>query len=91
LPKYLSGIEAASRGFLLEVTDHGIGMKQEALQYIFLPYYRLSKRFRGSGIGLSLVKHAVDAHNGTIRVQSEPGKGTTFSLVFRMTKDRNDI
>ena len=75
----------------LEVTDHGIGMKPESLQSIFLPYYRLSKRFRGSGIGLSLVKHAVEAHNGKIRVQSEPGKGTTFSLSFPLTKDRNDI
>ncbi len=72
---------------LLEVTDHGTGMKPEALQYIFRPYYRLSKRFRGSGIGLSLVKHAVEAHNGTIRVQSEPGKGTTFSLLFPLAHE----
>ena len=75
---------------LLEVTDHGIGMKPEALQYIFLPYYRLSKRFRGSGIGLSLVKHAVEAHNGTIRVQSEPGKGTTFSLSFPLANEGSE-
>ncbi|HHB76256.1 MAG TPA: HAMP domain-containing histidine kinase [Desulfobulbus sp.] len=77
-------------GLILEVTDHGIGMKPEALQYIFLPYYRLSKRFRGSGIGLSLVKHAVEAHNGTIRVQSEPGKGTTFSLLFPLAHERSE-
>ncbi len=76
---------------LLGVTDCGIGMKADALQYIFLPYYRLTTRFRGSGIGLALVKHAVEAHNGRIQVRSELGKGTTFSLSFPLTKDQNDI
>jgi len=76
---------------LLKVADCGIGMNPDALQYIFLPYYRLTTRFRGSGIGLALVKHATEAHNGKIRVQSELGKGTTFSLSFPLIKDRNDI
>ena len=75
----------------LKVTDKGIGMKPDTLQEIFKPYHRLSSRFRGSGIGLSLVKHAVEAHGGTIQVQSEEGKGSTFIISFPLSPKGNDI
>lgn len=70
---------------LLEVSDHGIGMKKSDVDTIFKPYHRLSHRFRGSGIGLSLVSHAVEAHRGTIHVESYEGKGTVFSISFPLT------
>jgi signal transduction histidine kinase len=65
-------------GLQLEVTDNGIGIDPESLEPIFQPYKRLSSRFRGSGIGLSLVQHAVEAHGGSIYAMSKEGLGSTF-------------
>lgn len=76
---------------VLEIADHGVGIQAKALQTIFQPYHRLSTRFRGSGIGLSLVKHAVLAHQGTIRVQSTEGEGSTFVVTFPLTADNSDV
>jgi len=76
---------------VLKVIDQGIGMQADALEEIFVPYHRLSERFRGSGIGLSLVKHAVEAHHGTIRVRSREGQGTTFVLAFPLTGESNVV
>ena len=66
----------------LEITDHGIGIKAEALGRIFESYSRLSNRFRGSGIGLSLVKHAVEAHGGTVYALSREELGSTFVVTL---------
>lgn len=74
---------------LLEVTDNGIGINVEALEIIFKPYSRLSNRFRGSGIGLSLVKHAVEAHRGSICALSKEGLGSTFTVTLPLLEDDN--
>ncbi len=73
------------------VTDCGIGMASEELSRIFTPYHRLSKRFRGSGLGLSLVQHAVRAHGGNIEVKSSLGEGSTFTVFLRVQKERADV
>lgn len=69
---------------LLEVEDTGIGIPLEAQKRIFERFYRVDKaRSRdhgGTGLGLALVKHAVDLHRGTVGVASEFGRGTTFSV-----------
>ncbi len=67
----------------LTVQDTGIGMTEEDLNRIWERFYRsnASKHFaKGSGLGLSIAKELVDMHGGTIRVASEVGKGTTFTL-----------
>ncbi len=67
-----------------DVTDTGIGMTKAYLAHIWTPFEQadssISRRFGGSGLGLSITKNLVDLMGGTIAVQSEPGKGTTFSL-----------
>ena len=64
------------------VKDNGIGMSNRAMKKIFERFYqadsRLSRDVEGCGLGLSIVKFIVDAHNGTIEVDSETGKGSTF-------------
>ncbi len=66
---------------ILEVSDQGIGIDPEEQMHIFEPFYRgasVLDTVGGTGLGLSIVKDCVDLHGGTISVESEPGKGTTF-------------
>lgn len=63
---------------VLEVTDTGLGMSEEVRAHIFDAFY--STRAGGSGLGLPTTRKIVEAHNGTIHVQSVPGKGSQFTL-----------
>ena len=69
---------------VLEVTDTGVGLEPEHHQRIFERFYRVgpaqSPGQGGAGLGLSIVKYAVIAHEGRISVDSEPGKGSTFRI-----------
>jgi signal transduction histidine kinase/predicted metal-dependent phosphoesterase TrpH len=68
----------------ISIKDNGIGICEEDLEKIFEPYYRgknISTE-EGKGIGLSFVKEVVDLHGGKILVQSEPNKGSTFSILL---------
>lgn len=66
------------------VKDNGIGMNRRQVRKIFDRFYQadtsLSRRVEGTGLGLSIVKFIVDAHKGTVSVDSEPGKGSTFTI-----------
>jgi PAS domain S-box-containing protein len=66
----------------LQVKDYGIGIKQEDLPRVFREFEQLdsgaARRFPGTGLGLALTKKIVELHNGSIRVESEFGKGSTF-------------
>jgi signal transduction histidine kinase/CHASE3 domain sensor protein len=62
------------------VKDNGIGIPGEHQQKIFDMFYRVSKNSVGSGLGLYIVKEAIDKLNGRIEVESEIGKGTTFNV-----------
>jgi len=66
------------------VADNGIGIAPEELGRIFQRFYRIkndkTRYIIGTGLGLSIVKGIVDAHNGFIRVESEPGRGSTFHV-----------
>ncbi|MBI3803643.1 MAG: response regulator [Nitrospirae bacterium] len=75
---------AAPRGILISVKDSGIGMPKEALPTLFEPFKRVARRggfhADGVGIGLTIVKESIELLGGTIKVQSQQGKGTTFTL-----------
>jgi signal transduction histidine kinase len=68
----------------LEVADRGIGIARNEQSKIFEKFYRagdpLVHNTKGSGLGLSLVRHIAHAHGGDVEVESTPGKGSTFTL-----------
>ncbi len=71
---------------IVRVTDNGIGISDEHLPYIFERFYRadpeLTAQTSGSGLGLAIVSALVRAHGGAIAVNSEPGRGSTFTVHF---------
>ena len=85
--KYL-GVSLYRRngGVNLEVVDHGIGIPPNEQAKIFEKFYRacdpLVHNTKGSGLGLSLVRHIVEAHGGEVGVESSPGKGSKFTITL---------
>jgi two-component system phosphate regulon sensor histidine kinase PhoR len=85
-------VRSGSReGFVyLEVEDQGIGIEPDKKRQIFDKFYRITKgnvyEAQGTGLGLSLVKHIMDAHHGSVEIDSEPGQGSTFRLLFPINR-----
>ncbi len=77
-------VESDSGGIALRVTDHGIGIAEANVDKIFERFVQVEssarRRFEGTGIGLSIVKQLVTLHGGSIRVESQLGKGSTFHV-----------
>jgi len=69
-----------SGGVAIEVADTGQGIKPDHLAQIFQPFFTTKQAGRGTGLGLAIVQETVRAHDGRITVESEPGKGTTFTI-----------
>jgi two-component system phosphate regulon sensor histidine kinase PhoR len=77
---------ADERHVRMAVSDKGIGIARREHRRIFDKFYRsnelLSSDVEGSGLGLAIVRHVVQAHGGRVELESEPGKGSTFTLVI---------
>jgi signal transduction histidine kinase len=75
----------------LSVADHGIGVAKSEHKKIFDKFYRAEDSLvhdtKGSGLGLSLVQHIMEAHGGRVEVESTPGRGSTFTLVLPLRDD----
>jgi signal transduction histidine kinase len=73
------------------VEDRGIGIDAEDRKHVFEPFYRgreaVSQQIQGSGLGLNLVLRIAEAHGGKVQVTSEPGKGSTFTLMLPAETD----
>jgi signal transduction histidine kinase len=76
-------------GISFRVSDNGVGIPRRSLRKIFRRFYQvdrsLSRRAEGCGLGLSIAKFILDAHQGTITVDSKPGQGSTFTVTLPAT------
>jgi two-component system NtrC family sensor kinase len=72
----------ASGGIRMEIADTGAGITAEDLPHLFEPFFTTKKEGKGVGLGLSVVYGILERHEGTVSVQSEPGRGTSFTLTF---------
>lgn len=79
---------------VLQVADKGIGVPPKDLSKIFKRFYRsrheVVSETRGSGLGLTLVKHITEAHGGNVEVESEPGKGSVFSIILPISGPKKE-
>ncbi len=89
-------ITAETRGGALsiEIADHGLGIPRDEQAKIFEMFYRVGNGLvhdvKGSGLGLSLVKHIVEAHRGTVSVESEVGHGSRFTILLPLARGGAD-
>ena len=76
----------ANGHIVVSVTDHGIGISRREQGRIFRKFYRVQRELgggpQGTGLGLAIVDHTMRGHGGYVRVESEPDRGSTFSLYF---------
>jgi len=67
-------------GVTIEIADTGTGMDSEQLRHLFDPFYTTKRFGAGTGLGLAISKEITERHGGTVRVESEPGRGTAVTL-----------
>ncbi len=75
-----------NKDLLITVSDDGIGIKKEQLSQIFQPFF--TTKSQGTGLGLSICQKAIAAHSGTLEVESEEGKGTTFTILLPVVESK---
>lgn len=84
-------VEQESDSVSVTVRDTGVGIPKDAQQRVFERFYRVdksrSRKLGGTGLGLSIVKHIVELYKGTIRLESEPGKGTSIKVTLPAAND----
>ena len=86
-------IETSSAEARIEVTDQGPGIESQHLPRLFERFYRVdkgrSRRLGGTGLGLAIVKHIAQAHGGTVTVDSQVGRGSTFRILLPLRDSRS--
>jgi two-component system sensor histidine kinase VicK len=78
----------------IAVEDFGVGIPEDEIDKVFDRFYRggdaLTRSVKGSGLGLTLVKEIVEAHGGTVQVESEVGQGSRFTITLPVMTEPNE-
>jgi PAS domain S-box-containing protein len=86
IPEAGGNVTVATRAdagqIILEISDSGAGINPEDLPKIFTPFFTRRKGGEGTGLGLAIVRRVVSLHHGDIKVQSQPGQGSTFTVTL---------
>ncbi len=82
-------VKATPDLIIISIADQGVGIRPEVLPHIFERFFHIDEinghLFRGVGLGLSIARHVIEQHQGSIEVQSTPGKGSTFIIALKHT------
>jgi two-component system NtrC family sensor kinase len=73
---------AQERRIYVEISDTGAGMSPEVMERLFEPFFTTKMRGKGTGLGLSISREIVKKHGGEIKVESQPGKGSKFTVIL---------
>jgi two-component system phosphate regulon sensor histidine kinase PhoR len=77
-------MDKTEKDVLIRVRDEGCGIEKQYQERLFERFYRVdkarSRKLGGTGLGLAIVKHIMEAHGGRVSVESQPGRGSTFTL-----------
>ena len=71
----------------IEIIDTGYGIQKENLPHLFEPFFSSKPEGKGTGLGLSIVYEVIDEHNGSIEIESEVDKETTFIIILPIHKE----
>ncbi|MEA3470140.1 MAG: ATP-binding protein, partial [Thermodesulfobacteriota bacterium] len=86
----VSAFKEAEEYLAVRITDTGTGIPKEEIPRLGERFYRVdktrSRKLGGTGLGLSIVKHLMKAHEGNLEIESQPGRGTTVTLRFPLSK-----
>lgn len=90
----LDSSDSSMATYLFTITDTGIGMSEEFIKHIFEPFARsdrsIESKIQGTGLGMSITKHIIDAMDGQIQISSTPGKGSRFAVTLSFKIDRSN-
>ena len=85
------GFGKAGAYALITVSDTGTGMKQEEMEKVFEPFFTTKETGKGTGLGLAMAYGIIKQHDGYISVESQVGKGTSFSIYLPVTMSKEDV
>ena len=86
------GIEDDEDRVIIRISDNGEGIPHDRLPHIFERFYQVdAQKAGGAGLGLAVVKELVEAHGGQVWAESEPEKGSTFTVVFNKAHDEESM
>ena len=80
------GLRLKGQQITLTVTDTGHGIPREDLEKIFVPFFTTKEVGKGTGLGLTVVQGIIQEHGGSIEVDSEPGRGSTFTITLPLSE-----
>ena len=87
-----AGADHAAGMCQIDVVDNGVGIAADALPRVFDRFFQQdtsrTRRYGGMGLGLALVRRLCEVHRATVRVDSEPGTGTRFTLLWPLATSR---
>ncbi len=90
-PQITINASQKDRFWNIQVKDNGSGMKEEDVNQLFIPFFTTKGADKGTGLGLSIIKQIIEAHGGSIKVESVYGKETTFNMSLPLKKEEAQV
>jgi signal transduction histidine kinase len=86
MPRSLSQPTDPLESYAVDIIDTGQGIPRDRMDQIFQPFFTTKKAGQGTGLGLAIAAETIRAHGGEMAVESEPGKGSRFTVILPLAK-----